>query len=549
MTTTVFPSGMNPFTPDDNTVFLASPGASASSYGVVQMSYFRQALYNAGVLHNQVGYNGTLSVAPTANPSLATKSGFSVQGTTNQGTGSREFMANFGQTVTQGAGGSAGVADKVTLYTGADIYSGAGDSWAQNICLTVNGGAGVQSVFGMELDFNNENRDTSQDFAHAHWPFAITGASSQMNTAAMLITESNARFQRGIEIFAGIADAGIEDRSSPTMLRALGSKTLGIDFTNLSFGSGAMALRIGNTNGIYWTNVAQSQAAADYVDGAFNRIVGSGATAVIFGGSSNLPLTDNHASSGGGFARWSQVYSASGTVSSSDLNDKIDVEPLPSMLDFVDALQPIKYRWASGGQEEVEETEMREVQETKPAVHQVPAHEMRDGKMVYVMRDETHEVPVWDEHPLHDKETGEPMFVERPVGEMKTIDGRPVFVPTLDESGQPKMRQVPLMHRTPRMVMKPFPVKKYVHREGKRTHYGLGAQHVKAAADKHLGGDFGAHVVAPNGHEMLRYEQFQPVMIRHGQEMRTISRTHAQEIADLKAQIAAITARLDPPKA
>ncbi|WP_332698274.1 DUF2793 domain-containing protein [Devosia sp.] len=63
------------------------------------------------------------------------------------------------------------------------------------------------------------------------------------------------------------------------------------------------------------------------------------------------PATDNAVTLGGAGARWSAVWSATGTIQTSDSRQKADIEPSDLGLDFILDLIPIKYRWIVGGNE------------------------------------------------------------------------------------------------------------------------------------------------------------------------------------------------------
>lgn len=64
------------------------------------------------------------------------------------------------------------------------------------------------------------------------------------------------------------------------------------------------------------------------------------------------PATDNAMTLGASGARWSAVWSATGTIQTSDSRQKTDIEPSDLGLDFILELIPIKYRWIVGGVED-----------------------------------------------------------------------------------------------------------------------------------------------------------------------------------------------------
>ena len=63
------------------------------------------------------------------------------------------------------------------------------------------------------------------------------------------------------------------------------------------------------------------------------------------------PATDNAMTLGGSGARWSAVWAATGTIQTSDGRQKVDIAPSDLALDFILALEPVRYRWAIGGNE------------------------------------------------------------------------------------------------------------------------------------------------------------------------------------------------------
>ena len=64
------------------------------------------------------------------------------------------------------------------------------------------------------------------------------------------------------------------------------------------------------------------------------------------------PATDNAITLGASDARWSTLWAATGTIQTSDIRQKTDLEPCDLGLDFICALIPVKYRWRVGGLED-----------------------------------------------------------------------------------------------------------------------------------------------------------------------------------------------------
>jgi hypothetical protein len=57
------------------------------------------------------------------------------------------------------------------------------------------------------------------------------------------------------------------------------------------------------------------------------------------------PATDNAVSLGAAGARWSAIWSATGTIQTSDAREKTDIAPSDLALDFILALKPVRYRY------------------------------------------------------------------------------------------------------------------------------------------------------------------------------------------------------------
>lgn len=60
------------------------------------------------------------------------------------------------------------------------------------------------------------------------------------------------------------------------------------------------------------------------------------------------PASDDAVSLGGPGARWSAIWSATGTIQTSDAREKCDIAPSDLGLDFILALNPVRYRWNHG---------------------------------------------------------------------------------------------------------------------------------------------------------------------------------------------------------
>jgi len=145
--------------------------------------------------------------------------------------------------------------------------------------------------------------------------------------------------------------AAIQDfTSSTTTLDVWGSHAYGIDTANGAISIAAM--RLGNGQPIAWLNQAGTANLPVLQMGVSNTIeIGNGAQPqVVFAVTSSIaPQSDNGVTSGVSGARWNSVWAANGAIQTSDPSMKTDIAPLPSMLPLVQALDPITFRWKSGG--------------------------------------------------------------------------------------------------------------------------------------------------------------------------------------------------------
>jgi len=62
-----------------------------------------------------------------------------------------------------------------------------------------------------------------------------------------------------------------------------------------------------------------------------------------------LPLSDNAYRLGAGSFRWSSIWSATGTIQTSDYREKTNIIPTPLGLNFINTLNPVSYNFISGG--------------------------------------------------------------------------------------------------------------------------------------------------------------------------------------------------------
>jgi hypothetical protein len=75
------------------------------------------------------------------------------------------------------------------------------------------------------------------------------------------------------------------------------------------------------------------------------------------------PVSDNAFNLGGSANRWANVYAANGTIITSDPTLKTDISPLPTALPIIEGIDPVTFKWISGGK----------IEEKKVTKKQVPA--------------------------------------------------------------------------------------------------------------------------------------------------------------------------------
>lgn len=106
-----------------------------------------------------------------------------------------------------------------------------------------------------------------------------------------------------------------------------------------------------NAGGGYWASGVNTYTAGWYESsGAVRWRLGSTTNRLEFDTSGNLsPYSDNVYTCGKSGQRWSAVWAANGTIQTSDINSKTEVIPSPLGLDFINALNPVAYKFKVGG--------------------------------------------------------------------------------------------------------------------------------------------------------------------------------------------------------
>lgn len=497
-------TGNRPFQWNFNSgnVFINNSGGDTTVGG---MLYANRAL--------SIHYDGNYTANPVANDTVPTGTGLFVAGTTTRtGVNQREFALIAGLHSTMGRNGSdAQGADKVALYGGIEALNNAsGDIWGLNTVSTVGDNMHDVYCYGYEVDVNflpGSAEDRTNNFDASIMGVAVTGiaANGATKTAAFSVNEGNNAWARGLWfVNPGIRYHAIEDGSNSQNCFFVSPGSNHNTFLNaagMDFNVAAQIMRKGTNNSIGWLNADGSgNLVRQYVTGN-DMFLGAGgnglfsAAAIAF-----APATDNTQALGTGFNRWQTIWSVNGTVQTSDISQKTNIETLPNTLDLVMDIDPIKYNWSIGGKKRVTKKEKQLVQAKEKRTRTIQKHEMINGKMTVVKVDEEYDELLYDMVPLHDEH------------------GKPLVEHLEADMHRPAIAHEKITH-VPRMVEQEVEVDDYVEVPGKRTHWGFAAQHVKEAVDKHGMGDFGGHVVMEDGTEGLRPDQLIPVLWKAVQEL------------------------------
>ncbi len=114
-----------------------------------------------------------------------------------------------------------------------------------------------------------------------------------------------------------------------------------------------------------------SKVAELWVNGVAKQQWVAGGTTTFYHTTSNLridangnfyPVTDNAVTCGASGSRWSAVWSANGTIQTSDPRTKTDIQDSALGLDFINKLRPVSYKFKVGGNRVVEERIVKEAE-------------------------------------------------------------------------------------------------------------------------------------------------------------------------------------------
>jgi len=156
--------------------------------------------------------------------------------------------------------------------------------------------------------------------------------------------------------FAGDTDTGIFSPGANSLAIAANG-TERIRFTSSGIGVQLSTdVQLGTTTGriLYLYNASGTNHAYLSTDATGAMLFATGATGVanrlLIDNTGVLkPFADNTYTLGASGSRWSVVWAATGTISTSDARDKTDVQDSALGLEFINSLRPVSYKWTVGG--------------------------------------------------------------------------------------------------------------------------------------------------------------------------------------------------------
>lgn len=454
----------------------------------------------------------SLLIEPTGNP-LDTYASFSVVAETAE-EDFREFIVNVGMVSNKGQThyNVDPDGDKVALYVGAVAEAGSGDIWNTNTVTTLEAGSGTYNAYASEIDFNNlvahrgDTPGAAGLAAPVFYGHALTGVAAFRSTAGFSVVGPVTGWNRGFLVAgsavvqASFQDLGIAERS----LDLQGGFDIGL---SLEAGTYNVApILLGNNTNICAEDSGGTVSAMIGYTTTDNVRVGNAVTTVEIGGAALVPEADNLLTLGTGALRWSTVYAATGTINTSDIRLKGNVQPLASMIELVRGVQPISFTWNVGGQDREAYTETVMIPATETVEYDHPITTVENGVARETVQRRQRKVRLYDDVPVIGPDG------QQIVDMTKAVVGKDGRVITPAQS-------VPRVFRTPRLVATEVTRYRFVDRPGARRHYGFSAQEIKAAIDRLGLGDFGGHVVEPDGTQGLRPDQLIPILWRAIQEL------------------------------
>jgi len=211
----------------------------------------------------------------------------------------------------------------------------------------------ILSISGNELSIENGNTVTLPSGGGGSYSFenGLTESSGTVRLGGALTQQTEISLgSRDLNfIGAGTGDINIEGNSRMVM-----QTNLADDYVN--FGDGFPS--VDSDNGLTFTDSGGSVYTRNFLLGYYNGSEGGstfasgsieyltdGLDEILIEASSLNPLDDNGVRLGGSSKRWSAVWSTNGTIQTSDMQLKKNVEPLEYGLEALLELEPIRYQW------------------------------------------------------------------------------------------------------------------------------------------------------------------------------------------------------------
>lgn len=313
-------------------------------------------------------------------------------------------------------------------------------------------------------------------------------------------------------------------RTGYIMSTCTSNPSVGMIFQNSSLGlfnsadGGAIANFSAISNAVNYINLQGAATSglpslvATGSDANVGLVIGGKGTGGVLINTSMLPTNDNAYQFGGGGNRWTSLWAVSGTIQTSDVRLKTEIAALPEALPIINKINPITYKWKTGGVErvgrevEVDEEIYEEVENQSEEPKLFPDGTWRLVPITHLVKQK-----VYDEVPVHDQD-GNPIIDKKSV----TRGGKSVIIE------EPRMHKIA---RTRKVKQLEYDM---VEKPGSRTHWGFAATDIKDATPD--GMDWAAYVKDEEGTEHIRPDQLIPVLWKAVQEL-------SAEVADLKAKL------------
>lgn len=250
----------------------------------------------------------------------------------------------------------------------------------------------------------------------------------------------------------------------------------------------------------------------DHANDEFVFAINNQARVRLASGNSWEPTSNDGQSLGSSSNKWSQVYATIGTINTSDIRQKKTVEPSDLGLEFIRALEPIKYVLDDMERPAVVEKRIEKRAVTQKQLVDQVVHELNSsGKMVRKTVQAEIDVPVYEEIPLFHP-NGKPIMESRKVKQIDAETGKEVEI----EERFQAVQRIPVYEDVEVEYVRSEAVKHTY----KRPHYGLSSQQVKQAMDRLGVDDFGGYIHDEAADFYgLRMDEFTSPMIKAIQQL------------------------------